>query len=128
MNPITKQHRLSVARAWEGAQDVDDFRTNARRWAQTGLVVDSDSEGLERLAQLVADAEASCWVPVAVGLPDSDITVIARSHEGDETPVTLEFTDDSEGHGEPYWAATGGDLALCNYPHWRPLLSDPEQP
>lgn len=122
---VTKQHRLSVARAWEGDPDVDGFRLETRRWAQTGLVVDADSAGLERLAQLVANAEGA-WIHVDAELPDSDVRVLIVNHEPDYVSVELMFTDDSEGNGEPYWAADGGDLNLRNYPHWRPLPKPPE--
>ncbi len=65
-------------------------------------------------------------------LPDSDIWVLAVAKDADGQGgndyvlATLEFTDDSEGNGEPYWATDGGDLALCNYPHWM-LLPEPPQ-
>jgi hypothetical protein len=53
------------------------------------------------------------------------VWVLAVNHESDYVVVQLEFTDDSEGHGEPYWAAAGGDLALCNYPYWCALPAPP---
>lgn len=59
MNPITRAHRLSVARAWEG--DKQEPRDFVQYWVDTG----NHTAGylatglvLERLAQLVADAEA----------------------------------------------------------------------
>lgn len=53
--PITRTHRLAVARAWEG-QHIPTLIT-VNRWLGTGLIVDDESAQLERLAQLVADAE-----------------------------------------------------------------------
>lgn len=54
-----------------------------------------------------------------VDLPDSDVRVLACTDDGEDyVLVQLKFTDDSEGHGEPYWSAEGGDLPLCNYPLW----------
>lgn len=55
MSPISKAHRLSVARAWDGRPDqLDDF---VRDWAETGRCDMKLHHALERLAQLVADAE-----------------------------------------------------------------------
>ncbi len=71
-------------------------------------------------------AQAGGWVAVRDSLPDSDVWVLVCGPEADYVVVQLEFTDDSEGHGKPYWAAEGGDLALCNYPHWMPLPNPPE--
>lgn len=59
--PITRTHRLAVARAWEGF-----FRLPAyiQTWADSGEIdryntsALSKLESLERLAQLVADAES----------------------------------------------------------------------
>lgn len=70
-------------------------------------------------------AREGVWIPVAERLPDSDTRVLAVNHEADYVVAQLELTDDSEGHGEPCWAAEGGDLALCNYPHWQPLPAPP---
>ncbi len=67
------------------------------------------------------------WVHYETELPDSDVWVLVTSHEGDLVWAQLEFADDSEGHGEPYWETPGGELALCNYPHWR-HMSQPEWP
>jgi hypothetical protein len=62
-------------------------------------------------------------------LPDSDVWVLAATEDGsDVTMVRLEFTDDSDGHGEPYWESVGGDLALCNYPWWMPIPALPSPP
>ncbi len=58
MAPVTKSHRLAVARAWEGKNGPIE---ELQRWADAGnvgYVVDL----FERLAQLVADAEGA-WVP-----------------------------------------------------------------
>lgn len=66
------------------------------------------------------------WVAAAAELPDSDVRVLVRGTDGDIVSAELEFTDDSEGHGEPYWAAGDcGDLSFCNYPHWMPRPADP---
>lgn len=74
-----------------------------------------------------AEAKAPRWIPISESLPDSDVRVLATTHAGDDhIVVELEFTDDSEGNGEPYWSAAGGDLALCNYPFWMTLPPPPE--
>ena len=56
--PITKSHRLSVARAWEGSDDLSVF---IQRWVAgepPGWVnVEDVIAQLDRLSQLVADAE-----------------------------------------------------------------------
>jgi hypothetical protein len=54
--PITRTHRLAVARAWEG--DGRARPTWVHRWIETGAGAhDAEEATLERLAQLVADAE-----------------------------------------------------------------------
>lgn len=68
------------------------------------------------------------WIACSERMPDSDVWVLVCGHEADYVVAQLEFTDDSEGHGEPYWATEGGDLALCNYPHWHALPNPPESP
>lgn len=63
-----------------------------------------------------------------VDLPDSDVWVLVMTEDSSDYVIArLEFTDDSEGHGEPYWETPGGDLALCNYPFWRDLQLPTEQ-
>lgn len=62
MNPITRDHRLSVARAW--LNRPGDELALVKSWANSELVTGSFFETLERLAQLVADAEGA-WIPVA---------------------------------------------------------------
>lgn len=125
-NTITRDHRLSVARAWE----PEPFSPYMMMWIDGKRHPSHFSaERLDRLAQVVADAEGAFWVPVEVGLPDSDVQVVAMNASGDRALVTLEFTDDSEGHGEPYWSAGDWDAALSDYAHWRPLpAKPPEQP
>jgi hypothetical protein len=80
---------------------------------------------ITRLTKERDELKSAKWTAVATELPDSDVWVLAVNHEEDYVVAQLEFTDDSEGHGEPYWAAEGGDLALCNYPHWMPLPAPP---
>lgn len=93
-----------------------------------------DTENIALIAQALAAAELAgkesgqAWVDSASELPNSDVRVLVVSHEGDYVTAFLEFTDDSEGHGEPYWETDGGDLALCNYPHWMPLPPPPSKP
>jgi hypothetical protein len=60
-NPITREHRLSVARAWEGDELA---AVPVQTWVATGALesrgipsVRNRLEALERLAQLMADAE-----------------------------------------------------------------------
>ncbi len=57
MSVVTKQHRLSVARAWEGSENP---RPSLREWADgEDNDIFSNTARLERLAQLVADASPS---------------------------------------------------------------------
>lgn len=78
---------------------------------------------VERNARLEAETK---WILASAELPDSDVRVLVRCTDGDIVSAELEFTDDSEGHGEPYWAAGDcGDLSFCNYPHWMPRPADP---
>lgn len=77
MNPITKAHRLSVARAWEGDEPTSLF---FRTWIDGGLMgswptAQETIRMLERLAQLVADAEGK-----PVDLPFAAITASWASH------------------------------------------------
>lgn len=61
------------------------------------------------------------WHDGRLELPDSDHWVVVSLGEGEDVDCALarlEFTDDSEGHGEPYWETRQGDLAICNYPFW----------
>lgn len=55
MAQVTRDHRLAVARAWEG--DGPPAGGQVQRWAEAGTVIGDDSARFERLAQLVADAE-----------------------------------------------------------------------
>src|SRR6478609_1933230 len=76
---------------------------------------------------LIAEVRAhrERWVSVSDELPDSDEPVLVSSDEGACAVAELEFTDDSEGRGEPYWAVLTGGLSLSNYPHWMPLPAPP---
>lgn len=76
------------------------------------------------LAHIEREAEPK-WVLASVELPDSDVRVLVRGTDGDIVSAELEFTDDSEGHGEPYWASEGSDLTLRGYPHWMSRPADP---
>ncbi len=53
---LTRAHRLSVARAWEGDEPFSEFM---QRWVETGEAKASAMKRvrLNKLAQLVADAE-----------------------------------------------------------------------
>lgn len=65
--------------------------------------------------------EPLVWRDGRVELPDSDCWVVVSLEEGEEVDCVmaqLEFTDDSEGHGEPYWQAKEGELPIVNYPMW----------
>ena len=53
--PITKAHRLAVARAW--ADGDANLSIETRRWIASGVADYGEEAALERLAQLVADAE-----------------------------------------------------------------------
>ncbi len=71
------------------------------------------------------------WTHVSDELPDSDIVVLCIPEDEQDTDncelLMLEFTDDSEGHGKPYWTTVRGeDLPLESHPFWRPLPAPPE--
>jgi hypothetical protein len=67
----------------------------------------------------------AAWVPCSLRLPDSDDWVLAASSSGNYLVARLEFSDDSEGNGEPYWEASGGDLMIQDFPYWMPLPASP---
>lgn len=83
------------------------------------------------LAKALATIEHNArprWIPVSTELPDSDVRVLVRHIGGDVLTVELEFTDDSEGHGKPYWSDYGRALAIDHYPHWMGLPDEPPPP
>jgi Protein of unknown function (DUF551). len=62
-------------------------------------------------------------------LPDSDVPVAlidARIGLRGLVFGELEFTDDSEGHGKPYWETTTGGESIDAFTHWTPLPEPPE--
>lgn len=82
---------------------------------------------LDENARLVAEVERlKTWTNVGDALPDSDVSVVATNDHSEYVVVQLEFTDDSEGHGEPYWASDGGDFSLQRYRRWMPLPEPPK--
>ncbi len=92
-------------------------------------------ELLDKVGEILAKAEHSAresaqgegWKRAPGELPDSGLMVVVATEEHDDYEIaTLEFTDDSEGHGEPYWSCDGGDLAICNYPNWMLLAPKAE--
>lgn len=109
--------------AWNAACCFEES-ANKRMATDKEKLYELDAQLSTRTAELEA---APQWIRARGSLPDSDTWVLAVSREADYVVVQLEFTDDSEGHGEPYWSAEGGDLALCNYPHWMPLPSPPAE-
>lgn len=104
-------------------------------WIETGVDAAPGDFGkqLASIALALATIEHNArreaeprWTLASAELPDSDVRVLVRGTDGDIVSAELEFTDDSEGHGEPYWAAgDSGDLSFCNYPHWMPLPKVP---
>ena len=82
---------------------------------------------LDENARLAAEVERlKTWTNVDDALPDSDVSVVATNDHSEYVVVQLEFTDDSEGHGEPYWASDGGDFSLQRYRRWMPLPDPPK--
>ncbi len=63
-------------------------------------------------------------------LPDSDTWVLVASRDGKYAVVMLEFTDDSEGNGQPYWSAGHGDFDFDfhEYPYWCHISPPPSEP
>jgi hypothetical protein len=63
------------------------------------------------------------WVSVSDELPESDTLVLVRHEDATDTHeyelALLEFTDDSEGNGKPYWSMRDArELRLEDYPCW----------
>lgn len=120
MNHITRTHRLSVARAWEGEDSLAPF---VHSWVEDGHVVRDQFkpviETLERLAQLVADAEGA-WIPCEERLPkvgEPFLIYLSKKNlvrQGFRTNGKLWFLDD----GDPAPAVT----------HWRTLPAAPKPP
>lgn len=112
--------------------DLSEMHGNAVMAAESGFATIQLSApiAVAVLAELreLRQAQAGGWVSISDALPDSDVWVLVCGPEADYVVVQLEFTDDSEGRGEPYWAAGEGELALCNYPHWLALPNPPEGP
>jgi hypothetical protein len=71
------------------------------------------------------------WIECAIELPDTD-TLVLVCPDGEHDPdnydlMMLEISDDSEGHGKPYWTTVRGeDLPLDTFAYWRPLPSPPK--
>lgn len=82
------------------------------------------ARALEAYATIEQSARPK-WILASAALPDSDVIVLVRGTDGDIVSAELEFTDDSEGHGKPYWISEGSNLALRDYPHWCPRPEDP---
>jgi hypothetical protein len=68
----------------------------------------------------------AAWVPCSARLPDSDDPVLVANADGGCLIARLEFSDDSDGHGEPYWEGPSGDIALRDFPYWMPLPESPQ--
>lgn len=52
-------------------------------------------------------------------IPDSDHWLAVCGAEGKVClAAQLKLTDDSEGHGRPYWSTAQGDLEIIDYPYW----------
>lgn len=137
----------------------DELRDTARRLANLALAQAPDSlpaVGLARSIlempayphihslQQTGNAPPSPWhrvpqLPLVEGqecdLPDSDTTVLISPAPFDELNsddyrlAQLEFTDDSEGHGKPYWSEPHGvEHSFEDYPFWTlpaPPTKDP---
>lgn len=133
---VERRHREIALTEYHNV-GIDDMGTSADElhWVNTGEMGGQTGtrpvnwkvfEMLGRMARALANAESKVWRDVAEELPKSDVRVLIVNHEDDYVIAKLGFTDDSEGHGEPYWVADGGNLALGNYPHWMPLPTSPE--
>jgi len=82
-------------------------------------------------AESSKESAGQAWVPVADGLPDSDVN-LALIHEAHGWPSIafglLEISDDSEGQGEPYWETTVGQRGIGDFTHYRVLGEPPSKP
>jgi hypothetical protein len=138
-NPITRHHRLSVARAWEddGVESAFALRWVNGEWP--GPLTPTLAK-LERLAQLVADAEGA-WIPCPERMPEPGAPVLFWVSDWlpDATPGLGPFIDDyvrgqhwqdetqTEGYdGDPKRHYTKSVNAE-GVTHWRPLPSKPPE-
>jgi hypothetical protein len=125
MTVVTRTHRLAVARAWCGEDDVSK---RIMTWAESGGGDDWPIilQGLERLAQLVADAEGA-WIPSPVEPPaiDSFAWVIWNGVVQDQ-PWQWVNTDDDEA----CFFFDGHNLQLDEVDAYLPIAQPkpPEQP
>ena len=119
--PITRTHRLAVARAWFGADELTEF-LQCYVDGDKGPYLGAPSvvAQLERLAQLVADAEGA-WIPC---MNDTWPTV------GDRVLCMSSCNDhlilDYEGAGD--FTDPEDDQVTIAVTHWRPMPKPPEQP
>ncbi len=122
-NPITRAHRLAVARAWEGASE-DAFPALVRDWAEFGPTAGTCSQqtrlklgALERVARMVADAEGA-WIPVTERLPDDGAKVLVIGLSGPDQGV---YRLDAARNA---WYPGGWPVRSTRA--WRPLPKPPE--
>lgn len=132
---VTRAHRLAALHALYGIteSEVSVSKNRALQWLDNP----EDESGLwdetaPRVALALATVEHNArqgaepkWALASAELPDSDVRVLVRGTDGDIVSAELEFTDDSEGHGKPYWVSEGSDLVFRDYPHWMPRPEDP---
>ena len=117
MVDVTRTHRLAVARAWEGDEPQSD---HVKSWLNGEPVVPSltdTTEMLERMAQLVADAEGA-WIPVAEKAPPTGICVLVDGGCAYFDGIDWRTLMGADAHRKIEWTVT----------HWRPLPKGPEQP
>ena len=134
-SPITRTHRLAVARAWEVDERLTPF---VQRWTETGnLTADvfaATIQTLERLAQLVADAEGA-WIPCEERMPAHAESVLfwcrgwvkgavfglGRFLIDEDERQQFEDETQQDDDGPRMYPAT-------EVTHWMPLPKPPERP
>jgi uncharacterized protein DUF551 len=112
--------------------DLESLRQSVLSLSNPSVTYEELKAAMDGVDALLAEVRAhrereapGGWIAVSDALPDSDAWVLVASDAGGYSVAELEFTDDSEGHGKPYWAHAGGDTSLESYPHWMPLPKPP---
>lgn len=117
---FTERERMAFSNGWaEPAAKAFELK----------IQLEEADEQFERVCSRLMAAELPRrWTACGDELPDSDVWVVAAKDERHFVVAQLEFTDDSEGNGKPYWSWRGGSAPLGDYPHWIPIpaLSVPD--